>query len=130
VGPQRWDAALDRLVSRGVLSAAQAGAVREEYAGGDEPPRQPGLRRQVGEIAGYLGASFVVGAMLLFLGEQWDPLGRPGRVAILGITAAVLSGAGVVVRRRPGDGVRTRLASTLLTGAADPAAVVAGRAAT
>ncbi|GIF22290.1 hypothetical protein BJ973_002614 [Actinoplanes tereljensis] len=119
VDPDRLDAALERLVQRGVLDAAQAGAVRQEYAGPVEAGRPHGLRRQLGEIAGYLGASFVVGATLLFLGEQWDSLGRGGRVAILGAIAVVLLGAGVAVRSRSraGDSVRRRLSSTLLTGA-------------
>jgi hypothetical protein len=84
----------------------------------------------VGEIAGYLGASFVVGATLLFLSEEWDALGRAGRFSILAAMATILFGSGVVVRWRaappsghwwrrwPGDAVRRRLSSTLLTGAA------------
>ncbi|MFD0521071.1 DUF2157 domain-containing protein [Paractinoplanes durhamensis] len=106
---ERLDAALDRLVERGVLSVAQAGAVRQEYAGLARPQ---GLRRQLGEIAGYLGASFVVGALLLFLSEQWEALGQAGRVSILAAMAVVLAGAGVVVRPEPrtafGAGCRAR----------------------
>ncbi len=129
VDPVRLDAALDRLVERGVLSSAQAGAVVQEYGGRAEPPRSEGLRRQLGEIAGYLGASFVVGATLLFLSAEWEELSRAGRVAVLAAMAAVLLGAGVAVRWRAapgtrwwrpwtGDSMRRRLASTLLTGAA------------
>ncbi len=130
VDPARLDAALDRLVERGVLSSAQAGAVVQEYGGLAGPPRPQGLRRQVGEIAGYLGASFVVGATLLFLSEEWETLGRAGRVGIIAAMAAVLLLAGVAVRWRAaapgarwwrpwaGDSVRRRLSSTLLTGAA------------
>jgi hypothetical protein len=84
----------------------------------------------LGEIAGYLGASFVVGATLLFLSDEWEALGRAGRVAILAAMAAVLLAAGVAVRwraaapaarwwqPRAADSGRRRLSSTLLTGAA------------
>jgi hypothetical protein len=95
-----------------------------------ETPPTEGLRRLFGEIAGYLGASFVVGATLLFLGEEWDALGRAGRFSIVAAMAVILFGSGVAVRWRPaprgaqwwhqwsGDTVRRRLSSTLLTGAA------------
>jgi hypothetical protein len=117
-------AALDRLVERGVLDREQAGAVLAEMG---EPPRPgaPGVRRLLGEIAGYLGAAFVVGATLLLLGDRWAELGRGGRVAILAAMAAVLFAAGWAVRQRrrgPADEVRRRLASTLLTGSAAAAA--------
>ena len=125
----RLTAALDRLVERGVLDRVQAGAVMTEYAGLPGPPRPEGLRRRLGEIAGYLGASFVVGATLLFLGEEWDELGKMGRFSILASMAVILFASGLAVRSgavRPGDGrwgragdsVRRRLSSTLLTGAA------------
>jgi len=118
-------AALDRLVARGVLDRDQAGAVLAEVG----PPAGPGTarRRLLGEIAGYLGASFVVGATLLFLGERWDELGRGGRFAILAAMAVILFGSGLVVRLRrgPGDDVRRRLSSTLFTGAAAAAAFAA-----
>ena len=115
----RLTAALDRLVERGVLSRDQAGAVLAELGG---------LRRLFGEIAGYLGASFVVGATLLFLGEQWEPLGRVGRFSILAAMAVILFGGGLAVRRRRdgvGDEVRRRLSSTLMTAAAAAAGFAA-----
>ncbi|MEU7905100.1 DUF2157 domain-containing protein [Actinoplanes sp. NPDC049118] len=133
----RLHAALDRLVGRGVLDRAQAAAVVVEFAGLPRPSQAGGLRRLFGEIAGYVGASFVVGACLLFLGEQWDELGRTGRFAILAGMAVLLFGAGLAVRwsaappdRRwwrpsPGDDLRRRLASTLFTGAAGAAAFAA-----
>jgi len=126
----RLDAALDRLVDRGVLDRAQAGAVVAELAGLPQSSRPGGLRRLFGEIAGYLGASFVVGATLLFLGEEWEALGRAGRFSILAAMAVILGGGGLAVRWRatlpgPGDNVRRRLASTLLTGAAAAASFAA-----
>ena len=128
--PSELAAALDRLVERGVLDRAQAGAVLAELAGPAHPSRPGGLRRLFGEIAGYLGASFVVGATLLFLSEEWNALGRAGRFWILAAMAVVLFGSGLAVRwhaapldarwwrQWPGDNVRRRLSSTLLTGAA------------
>jgi hypothetical protein len=115
-------AALDRLVARGVLDREQAGAVLAEVAG--PAPAPPGMRRLLGEIAGYLGASFVVGATLLFLGQEWETLGRGGRFGVLAAMALVLASAGVAVRlrREARDDVRRRLSSTLLTGAAAAAA--------
>lgn len=136
----RLAAALDRLVERGALDRVQAGAVVMEYRGLSGPPHREGVRRSLGEIAGYLGASFVVGATLLFLGEQWDALDRAGRFSVLAVVAVLLFGSGVAVRSRAvpagdrwwshwtGDSVRRRLSSTLLTGAAAAAgfAVYAG----
>jgi len=126
----RLNAALDRLVDRGMLNRAQAGAVVAELAGPPQPTRPGGLRRLFGEIAGYLGASFVVGATLLFLDEEWDTLGRPGRFSILAVMALILGGSGLAVRWRAtrpgaGDNVRRRLSSTLLTGAAAAASFAA-----
>ena len=131
VGPEpardRLTGALDRLVVRGVLSRPQADAVLAEVAGQPQAGRPQGLRRLVGEIAGYLGASFVVGATLLFLSEQWGVLGRPGRFLILAAMAVILFGSGLVVhvrRDQLGD-VRRRLSSTLMTGAAAAAGFAA-----
>ena len=123
----RLSGALDRLVERDVLSRPQADAVLAEVAARSRPVRPPGLRGLAGEIAGYLGASFVVGATLLFLNEQWSVLGRPGRFLILAAMAAVLFGSGLVSRQRVhlGDDVRRRLSSTLLTGAAAAAGFAA-----
>ncbi|MET8154058.1 DUF2157 domain-containing protein [Actinoplanes sp. NPDC049668] len=133
----RLRAALGRLVDRGVLNGAQSAAVIAEFAGLPEPSRDGGLRRLLGEIAGYVGAAFVVGACLLFLGDEWDSLGRLGRFAILGGMAVALFAAGLAVwwnamsadrdgrTASPGDDLHRRLASTLFTGAAVAAAFAA-----
>jgi len=130
-------AALDRLVERGVLDRSQAGAVLAELVTPPQPSRAGGLGRLFGEIAGYLGASFVVGATFLFLGEQWEALGRAGRFWILAAMAVLLSGTGLAIRwraaphgpawwrHRPADNVSRRLSSTLLTGAAAAAGFAA-----
>lgn len=130
IDSDRLTGALDRLVDRGVLNRTQADAVLTELGGPPGPWRPEGLRRRLGEIAGYLGASFVIGATLLFLGQEWESLGRTGRFLILAAMAVILFASGVAVRWRaapPGarwwrpwtaDSVRRRLSSTLLTGAA------------
>jgi len=130
VDASRLAAALDRLVDRGVLDGTQARAVATEFGGLPAPPRRESARRHLAEIGAYLGASFVVGATLLFLGQQWDALGRAGRFSTLAAMALILFASGIVVRLRavrpggrwwrprPGDSVRRRLSSTLLTGAA------------
>ncbi|RSM61623.1 hypothetical protein DMB66_24135 [Actinoplanes sp. ATCC 53533] len=135
--PGQVSAALDRLVERGVLDRSQAGEVLAELAAPPRPPRPQGLGRLFGEIAGYLGASFVVGATILFLGEEWEVLGRVGRFWILAAMAAILGGSGLAIRwraaprgsawwrHRPGDNVSRRLSSTLLTGAAAAAGFAA-----
>jgi hypothetical protein len=124
----RLPAALTRLVGRGVLDRSQADAVLTEVGlpetvpveaePAPAPPARPGLRRVFGEIAGYLGASFVIGATLLFLSEEWESLGRSGRFVILAAMAVILFCSGVAVRLRAADDVRRRLASTLMTAAA------------
>jgi hypothetical protein len=83
------------------------------------------------EIAGYVGAAFVIGAASLFLGQNWEVLGRGGRFGVLAAITVALLVSGVAVlwrdlarsgpgwwRDEPADDVRRRLASTLLTGAA------------
>ncbi|BBH67535.1 hypothetical protein ACTI_42200 [Actinoplanes sp. OR16] len=114
----RLRAALDRLVERGVLDDRQAGAVLAEVAA---PRRENRGRPPWGEIAGYLGASLVLGAILLFLAGQWGGLDWGSRVAVLTGLAVLLVTAGLVVGRRPSEDVSRRLASTLLTGAAGAA---------
>lgn len=139
VSTDRLSTALDRLVDRGVLHRSQAGAVLLELdlAPQPQPARAGGLGRLLGEIAGYLGASFVVGATLLFLSEEWEALGRAGRFGILAGMAVILGVSGVAIRwwsapdgpawwrRQSGDSVRRRLSSTLLTGAAAAAGFAA-----
>lgn len=105
------ETALRALTERGVLDAEQAGAVAAEYAA--QAAGKEGLRGRLGEIAGYLGASLVLGAAVLFLGERWEQLGTGGRTGALAVVALVLAVAGVVVRVR-----NRRLASTLFAGGA------------
>ena len=133
----RLSAALNGLVERGVLNSSQAAAVLTELTALPHQPQPKGARRLFAEVAGYVGASFVVGAAVLFLSEQWEPLGRGGRFSILAAMFVILFGSGLVVHRsagasghpwwgrQSGDNVRRRLSSTLLTGAAAAAGFAA-----
>jgi hypothetical protein len=147
-------AALRRLQAAGTLSTDQVSAVLQELdraaghapdAGSDAAPptagraagRAPGARLGwLAEAAAYAGAALVLIAGAVLVGQQWDGLGRPGRVAVLTAVALVLAVAGAAVAtarpggvralRRPEHAARRRLASTLLAGAV---AAIAGTAA-
>src|SRR5690348_13019921 len=93
------------------------------------------LRRRLAEIAGYVGGAFVVGAALLFFASTWSDLSLAGQVALLAGTTVVLvvvaaafvvSAGGRAALRTPGEDVRRRLVSVLLTGAAATAAFALG----
>lgn len=130
----RASAVVDGLVGAGLLDPAHAGeaesVVRNALA--DEPASATPLRRRMAEIAGYVGAAFVVGAAWLFLSETWDALGLGGQVGLLLTSALVLAAGGLVlgrlVRRTPDphDDIRGRLASVLLAAAAACVAFGAG----
>jgi hypothetical protein len=128
--------ALHRLVISGVLTAAQAAAVREELAssapGPSAAPGRAPLAGRLAEVAAYAGAVLVGAAAMLLVGQQWDQLGRPGRALLLGAVTLVLAAAGLVaaraqprgraVLRQPAHAVRRRFASTALSLAAAAAA--------
>lgn len=93
------------------------------------------LRRRMAEIAGYVGGAFVVGAAALFFGTTWDQLGVGQQAAILIGIGVLLAGAGAGLvmsagsmhaLRAPGEAIRLRLTSVLLTGAAASTAFGAG----
>jgi hypothetical protein len=147
-------AALHRLQAVGALSADQVSVVLRELdrAPGDAPDAVPDALPAVqpptggraagrasgarlgwlAEAAAYAGAALVLIAAAVLVGQQWDQLGRPGRVTVLSAVAVVLAVAGargatvgtrgVRALRRPGHAARRRLASTLLTGAVAAAA--------
>lgn len=100
----------------------------------EEPAGAP-LRRRLAEIAGYVGAAFVVGAAILFFANEWPDLSLGAQVGILLALAAVLlvgggatvaTAGGRVAVRDPAQDVRRRLASVLLTGAAVATALGVG----
>ena len=91
------------------------------------------LRRRVAEIAGYVGAALVLGAVGLFFAQQWASLSHGARVTILAVAAVVLAAAGLgLLARLPGTRqqavgfVQGRLAAVLLGAAPVSAAFAAG----
>lgn len=95
------------------------------------------LRRRLGEVATYVGVSFVLAAIAVFLAPRWLDLAWSARVGLLAGTAALLAAAGwALARTVPGRAAlldprhvsRLRLVSVLLTGAAVAASASAGSA--
>jgi len=129
------------LVDRGLVAperSAEAMAVVSPFLGGEAGAAGPTpVRRRLAEVAGYVGAAFVVGAAVLFLSTTWVDLGTWTQVGLLLGSALVLAGAGAAVvltaapeaavgRTEPAGAERRRLASVLLTGAAGCAAFGVG----
>jgi hypothetical protein len=96
-----------------------------------QPPEPAGVRaaltrERAAEVAGYVGAAFVVAAVALFVVDRWPALTVTPRVLLLAGTALLLATGGVllgvltggVAELAHGSAVRRRLASTLFTGAA------------
>jgi hypothetical protein len=90
------------------------------------------LKKRFAELAGYVGAAFVVSAAAIFVFSQWEDLSQPQQVGLLGAIAVLLTGAGLVLGlvstggiagvRRGEEHVRRRLMGVLLTAAAGSAA--------
>ena len=132
----RTSEVVDRLVAAGLLDPAHA-AEAEAVVGSaleDRPTESAPLRRRFAEIAGYVGAAFVVGAAWLFLSQTWTDLGLAGQVGLLLVSALVLAAGGLLLARAAGrvsrgnpvDDLRGRLASVLLAGSGACAAFGAG----
>lgn len=124
----RTHAVVDALVGAGLLEAARRdpalGVVGDVLDGTD---REPGSRRWLSEVSGYLGGAFVLAAASLFFVESWDGLGVGVQIGLLVVICVALGVIGTVVRStaaphggadgdRPDD-VRRRLAATLFAGA-------------
>jgi len=94
------------------------------------------VKKRFAELAGYVGAAFVVSAAAIFVFAQWDELSQPQQVGLLGGIAVLLAGAGlalgavstggIVGVRRGAEPVRRRLMGVLVTGAAGSAAGAVG----
>jgi len=124
------EAALGRLLERGVLEAEQVDAVRLELAaqavevGAAEPAGHRRVGRLVAEIAAYLGAALVAASVVVFLGENWGDLTVPARLLMLGGSGvtAIAAGCAVALTTRGGraalrqhdHAARRRVASVLL----------------
>lgn len=97
----------------------------------------PPLRRRLGEVATYVGVSFVLAAVAVFLAPRWLDLDWTVRVGMLVATAVLLALAGAAVTRgvsgtaalrEPAHVSRLRLVSVLVTAAAVAGAAAAGTA--
>lgn len=123
--------ALDRLVTSGVLTTDQAGAVRREVAAvrasGGAAPIRPTWITVLAEIGGYVGGAFVLGAAAVLVADNWDSLPTATRPAVLDIPGALLLLAAWYVRRSTPEagtgrdaerGARRRMVSVFVTVAA------------
>ena len=131
----RATSVVDGLVGAGLVDPARAGeaeSVVRRALGAEEAAHSTPLKRRIAEIAGYVGAAFVLGAAWLFLTETWDDRGLAGQVGLLLGSALVLAAGGLLLVRSAGrardplDDIRGRLASVLLAGAAACAAFGTG----
>ncbi len=120
---------VDGLVADGLISDADRARARAVVVNGlAAPDSAAGLPKLV-EVIAYLGAALVLAAGALFLAETWEDLGETGQVGALALVAVVLAVAGLVARPGPVPSAsRTRLAGTLLTGAAVLAGCTVGLA--
>ncbi len=134
---------LDRLQADGRWSPYHAAALLQELDRSVPtvpppalPPRPARSGNRLAEAAGYAGAVLIGAAGTVLVGEHWESLGRPGRVALLAGITLVLAAVGVAVALagprgravllQPAHAVRRRLASTALTIAAATAAGAVG----
>jgi FtsH-binding integral membrane protein len=132
----RTSSIVDRLVAAGLLDPARVVEAETVVAGAldEQPTESAPLRRRMAEIAGYVGAAFVVGAAWLFLSQTWADLGLTGQVGLLFVSAVALAAGGLLLARAAGrsaeadplDDIRGRLASVLLAGAGACAAFGVG----
>lgn len=122
----RATAVVDALVRAGLLDPVRRGPAADVISDVlDGKVQEPGGRRWLAEVAGYVGGALVVSAVLLFLLQTWGSLGPAVQVAVLALVAVALAGVALAVRQ-PGDDVRRRLAATLLVGAAVTASGAVG----
>ncbi|WP_433757013.1 DUF2157 domain-containing protein [Nocardia sp. CA-135398] len=129
----RSGAALRRLVDEGVLTEAQRDAVAKALVAERTKPESPG--RLLAEIAAYIGAGSMLGALALLLTSSWDDLQRTGRIVIFGLVSigltlggiALAGGiAGLFTRTRDAHTSRSRLAAVLFALASVSVAVTVG----
>lgn len=77
------------------------------------------------EIGGYAGGAFIVAGTAALLGEYWDDLGTPTRIAVPAIASAVGYAAGMIVGRSARTSSR-RLSHALVSMGAVGAGVTTG----
>lgn len=93
---ERIDARLDTAVARGIISAAQADAIRAIAPQGERESAHPPRAIDAASIGYLLGAITVVAAMAWFLADRWEWLGPGGALATTLLYAVIL----VVTSRR------------------------------
>jgi hypothetical protein len=86
---------LARWVSDGVVTAAEAEAIRAEERALTPAPTERSAR--VTESLGYLGGLLVVVASLLLVGRVWSDLGVGARLGVVGGAAVLLLGGGAAL---------------------------------
>jgi hypothetical protein len=106
---------LAEWVSEGLLTDAQAAAIREREARGTSgaPSRTGGGIPIVVEILGYVGGALAVGAIVILMANYWDRLGTLGHVGLPGLVSVATFAAGFLVARVEAPSAR-RLAQFLL----------------
>ncbi|MPZ00245.1 MAG: hypothetical protein GEU97_20120 [Actinophytocola sp.] len=120
---------LRALVERGVLTAEQADAVRDELDIGAQTGPARGL---VAEIAGYLGGALVLTGAVVLVASSWDELSETARTSLLALVTVALLVAGAVAagrghaRESRAATARLRVASVLLALASVSTAITVG----
>jgi hypothetical protein len=104
------EAHLARWVSDGVVTAAEAEAIRAEEQALAPAPTERNAR--VTESLGYLGGLLVVVASLLLVGRVWPDLGLGARLGVVGGAAVLLLGGGAALPAARSD-ASERLRSVL-----------------
>jgi hypothetical protein len=126
--------ALDRLVTEGRLDTDQAQTVRAALWGAGTGAAGASPVALVLEVAGYVGAGFIVGGICLLLGASWRDLGRTRFTELLAGIALALIVAGVLAAGGPhrlsalrsaASSVRRRLTGVLFAVSVAPAAFAA-----
>ena len=132
--PDRLAPALLGWVAAGLITQAQADALRTHEAGlraaegasaarADEGPVSGRVR--LAEVIGYVGAAFAVGALALILGDLWARLTVGGRLTLALLVTVLTLAAGAAVARRTAPPLR-RLGAVLWLGSIAAAAWSAG----
>ena len=93
---------LDEWVARGLIQPEQVGAIRAHLLGTPTAVPTTPVERRAGinlvTIAYFFGAFMILLAYTIFMGLQWEALGKAGQVGVAGGTIAALWGLGTLLR--------------------------------